>query len=156
MRILGTLHAVQLLAPIMYRLCWRLNATTYSWKRRLRPILTAVLVGWAWLAASGRPPVAGRVHGPARLSAPPEIPAQDSLPPLVVGRTYFVTASVLYMRPRPAADTPGNPRSILCRNWPVTVLEVTNRNWVFVRHQEEDAIILCYVSRWYLSEQKVE
>jgi hypothetical protein len=69
---------------------------------------------------------------------------------------YFVTASVLYMRARPAADGPGNPRSIILRNQPVIVLAVPNRNWAFVRYQVEDYAIDSYVSRWYLSEKKVE
>jgi hypothetical protein len=118
-------------------------------------MLMGLMIWWAWSEASGTAPTA-HTDCPHRLSAPAPVTAKDSIPQLVVGRTYYVTASVLYMRDRPAADEPGNPRSILCRNWPVTVLVVPNRNWAFVRYAVEDYAIDSYVSRWYLSEKKAE
>ncbi len=77
-------------------------------------------------------------------------------PKLVVGKTYYVAASLLNVRSRPIAEGPGDPNLQLGRNAQVTVVELLpNSNWVLVRHMSEDVSVIGYASQWYLSEKKM-
>ncbi len=80
--------------------------------------------------------------------------AVKSPPRLVVGETYYVTATILNMRSRPVAEGPGDPNLQLGRNAQLTILEISNSNWVSVRYTSEDVSVVGYVSKWYLSDKK--
>ncbi|WP_078062875.1 SH3 domain-containing protein [Solirubrum puertoriconensis] len=68
---------------------------------------------------------------------------------LAEGNVYFVAASTLNLRAKPAADA--KILAVLNRNDVITILELTNDKWVQVRFGAGSNEVIGYLSRVYLS-----